>query len=292
MGKKHKISFMKLKKLIFTVFVLFSLNSYSHKDIVIKKKFGNVLVVFQTPFEYEEVNKGLIIGKYTEKMLKQLNYKNRIVLHFKYAQYPYIFSEDTINLKKINLYKTINTDENKIIFTLYDFDFDIQNVLKFIHFNLNNKSNEFYYKDLLKIFNAPNKLVSKIIKEKVYRQYTYDDKNNCSYISYYIKDDKYYITRNNNVIDTINNVRHFGNICNLGYYMDDNKILSVYSPLNEKIVKFKLNYPVNFIYPIKIIYISDKIYIVKITSYLTESIYLYLVNLENSLIRNNIKLLK
>jgi hypothetical protein len=276
---------MKIKKLTLVLFALFSLNSYSHKDIIIKKQFGNVYVVFQTPYKYEEVNKGLIIGIYAEKMLKQINYLDSIILHFKHAQYPYVFSEDTININKLKLYKTTkNPATNIITFTMYDFNYNIKNVLNFVYNNLHNPNNEYQYNELLKIFNTPNKLTEKIIKEKTLRQYTYNEKNYCSYLKYYTKNNKYFIIRKNKIIDSLNDITQFGNICHLGYFMSINKTLSIYNSSKEKITKFKLHFQEDFIYPIKMIYISNNIYILKITTYFKNKLYLYLVNLENNTI--------
>lgn len=55
---------------------------YAHQDFYTIKDYGNVKVRVQTGYNYEEINRALIIGQLAEELTKELEYKRPFFLDF------------------------------------------------------------------------------------------------------------------------------------------------------------------------------------------------------------------
>ncbi|MBL0202586.1 MAG: hypothetical protein IPP81_21245 [Chitinophagaceae bacterium] len=71
-------------KLLLLLFILMRSVSYAHQDFWVTKTFGLVKVRIATGFNYEEINKAWIIGELTNKLAKNLEYKDTIFLDFRH----------------------------------------------------------------------------------------------------------------------------------------------------------------------------------------------------------------
>lgn len=73
---------MKHYKLIILLFILSSNVAFGHQDFWLSRDFGNVKVRIKTGFQYEEINKGWIIGELANKLCQQANYIEPVFIDF------------------------------------------------------------------------------------------------------------------------------------------------------------------------------------------------------------------
>ena len=168
------------------LFLLFFNNSFAHKNVSVRKEFGNIKVQVTSGFFYEEINKGLVIGMYAEKLSKELNYSEPITLWLRHNY------ERDVETKYY-----LNKDSKGLRISIKDRNFSISKILKFIKQSIKNskKIESIDKKILFKILSKKDKQVAKILTEKIYRPDIVEQLLLTSNVSYYIKNEKFYLYR-------------------------------------------------------------------------------------------------
>lgn len=180
-------------KIQFLILLLFSINSYAHKDKFFHENYGNVKVYMRTGFNYSDLDKIKIIGKLSEKLSKNLNYKDTIFIEYiqdytnAYKDDLYLLEYNNSNFKLINGLEepnSLETNNNGLSVRIYADQIKILDVLKFVEHLVINKEetnnyltqkrirlNDFEGNQLLGnlIYEATdNTLIEKIISKESY----------------------------------------------------------------------------------------------------------------------------
>ena len=147
-----------MKNAILLFCFLYSILVFSHKNIQLEFKLDKVLLISSTVGYNEEINKSLILAKYTNILLDSLNYKKNIqILNFQ--------SDD-------NVFSSHYNDRGIITFNFMQLkQIDIEEYLYFIYYVISNEyllENEgIIIKE--KIENINNSLIFNILKIKMER---------------------------------------------------------------------------------------------------------------------------
>ncbi len=196
---------LKTKMRIYVLFLTFfiSSNCFSHKDKVIFETYGNVKVLMKTGFDYADIDKIKIIGHLSEKLSKQLHFKDTILIEYNqdytniYQKDLYMLEFNNSNFKIINGIKSkykVESNNYGLSIRINAKKIKIKDVLKFIEFTINNKekTNEFLVKQdiglnnkkpqnsiepfftittdeelLSKIINSNSEIIDNILNEKI-----------------------------------------------------------------------------------------------------------------------------
>lgn len=135
-------------KIQILILLLFSINSFAHKDKVFFETYGNVKVYMKTGFDYSDLDKIKIIGKLSEKLSNNLNYKDTIFLEYiqdytdYYSDDLYILEFNNSNFKLANGFKSqISSESNNrgLSVRIYADRIKILDVLKFVEYLIKNK---------------------------------------------------------------------------------------------------------------------------------------------------------
>ena len=130
-------------KIQFLILLLFSINSYAHKDKFFHENYGNVKVYMRTGFNYSDLDKIKIIGKLSEKLSKNLNYKDTIFIEYiqdytnLYKDDLYLLEYNNSNFKLINGLEepnSLETNNNGLSVRIYADQIKILDVLKFVEY--------------------------------------------------------------------------------------------------------------------------------------------------------------
>lgn len=110
------------------IILLLSFGTISaHQNVIFQKSYGNVNLISSTSFCTEEINRNIIIAKYVELLLKELNYKNPIYLRLTHdSEFKCLaffekgeFQNKELNIaifeKEIDILKTLSLVENIIL---------------------------------------------------------------------------------------------------------------------------------------------------------------------------------
>ena len=222
-----------MRKYICLLIIVLSLNLgeiFAHQDFYRTKDFGNVKVGITTGFEYEEINKVNMFGQLAEKLSKELNYSEPILLDFshfyvKYCDPDYFISYDKGNIEYYWgewITDSSIIEDNAIVIRQVARQFDAQTTLKLLEYailNLKNiKSTQrqiTYNKNycnwkintidtliIKKILNMPNSnLLNNILKTKINRPEKEHFGNN---FSYYWQNNRYFVFwKRPNMPDTV-----------------------------------------------------------------------------------------
>lgn len=178
-------------KIQLLILLLFSINSFAHKDKFFKENYGNVKVYMRTGFNYSDLDKIKIIGKLSEKLSKNLNYKDTIFIEYiqdytnLYKDDLYLLEYNNSNFKLINGLEepnSLKTNNNGLSVRIYADQIKILDILKLVEYLVINKEetnnhltqkrirlNDFEGYQLLGnlIYEATdNKLIEKIISKE------------------------------------------------------------------------------------------------------------------------------
>lgn len=135
-------------KIQILILLLFSINSFAHKDKVFFETYGNVKVYMRTGFDYSDIDKIKIIGKLSEKLSKNLNYKDTIFVEYiqdytdYYSDDLYILEYNNSNFKLANGFKSqISSETNNygLSVRIYADRIKILDILKYVEYLINNK---------------------------------------------------------------------------------------------------------------------------------------------------------
>lgn len=135
-------------KIQILILLLFSINSFAHKDKVFFEIYGNVKVYMRTGFDYSDIDKIKIIGKLSEKLSKNLNYKDTIFVEYiqdytdYYSDDLYILEYNNSNFKLANGFKSqisSETNNSGLSVRIYADRIKILDILKYVEYLINNK---------------------------------------------------------------------------------------------------------------------------------------------------------
>lgn len=135
-------------KIQILILLLFSINSFAHKDKVFFETYGNVKVYMRTGFDYSDIDKIKIIGKLSEKLSKNLNYKDTIFVEYiqdytdYYSDDLYILEYNNSNFKLANGFKSqisSETNNSGLSVRIYADRIKILDILKYVEYLINNK---------------------------------------------------------------------------------------------------------------------------------------------------------
>lgn len=130
----------------YLVFFLISNSLYSHMDFYIEESYDNVKVRIRTGYQYEEINKVLLIGELSEQLAKKLDYEDTIYLDFIHAyvideglDYQVSFDKGGF-IENKNISKLHNRFERDVIvIRQIGKHFDIEKTLKLVEYSITNK---------------------------------------------------------------------------------------------------------------------------------------------------------
>lgn len=71
-----------MKVSIVFILLFMHLTGFAHSDYIYSKKYGNVSVSITTGYAYEEINKAYMLGMYAEKLARELNFKDAVVVNY------------------------------------------------------------------------------------------------------------------------------------------------------------------------------------------------------------------
>ena len=143
-GKKISKELIMIKRSICTLITIFMMNhgnAFAHTDFFIDNSFGNVKTSILTGFLYEEINKVSILGQLAEKLSKELNYSNPILLSFTHTYTRDDFSDFFISYDSIRYWDT-NSESSLmvkgIIIQQFAKEFPVQPTLKLLEYAILN----------------------------------------------------------------------------------------------------------------------------------------------------------
>ncbi|NDV68720.1 hypothetical protein [Dysgonomonas sp. 25] len=197
-----------MKKLFFCLLLFsISLHAFAHQDFYVTRDYGNIKTRIITGFQYEEINKTLIIGQLAEKLSQELNYKDSVLLYFEH--------HCTITEKIDPDYFVSYNDKRKRIEIRIDGNcFDVASVLKLLEYAIGNIPEikkqqkivhyEKHYnnddiltidsKNIEKILRKQdNDLVTQIMQQKIYRPDGLNKEKKHSMFTYYWQNNKFHI---------------------------------------------------------------------------------------------------
>lgn len=135
-----------MKKLIIIFLVIISSNEvFGHQDFYVMNNFGNVQTRIKTGYNFEQINIVKIIGKLSNQLSKELNYKGPIFLDFNHAYIENITPDYFISYGKGLIKYTWTKDKQKsplkrsgIVVRQVSHEFDIETTLKLIEYSISN----------------------------------------------------------------------------------------------------------------------------------------------------------
>lgn len=184
-----------------------SIPAFAHRDFYVSRNYRNIKTSIKTGFLYEEINKTLIIGQLAEKLSKEFNYKDTILLHF---DHHYTIPEEVAT----DYFVSFNNDKNRIEIKVHGNKYEVVPVLKLLEYAIRNTSTiqkqqktvhyEKHYnnidlmtisdKSIRKIIGEKdNELIKKIISHKIYRPDGIVKKEHPYGFTYYWQNNKFYL---------------------------------------------------------------------------------------------------
>ena len=105
MEKIFSIELTTIKRHICILIIVLSMNFgnvFAHSDLFYNNNFGNVKTSILTGFQYEEINKVAIFGQLAEKLSKEFNYSDPILLDFTHTYTRSEISDSFISYDSIS----------------------------------------------------------------------------------------------------------------------------------------------------------------------------------------------
>lgn len=208
-----------MKTIFLSIFLLFTLSGLAHSDFFIIKNYNNVRVSFLTGYNYEEINKALIIAKLAEKLAIEMNYEEQLFLNFNHDYThdwniitDYFISYDLIG-KDSNDQTKDASRINSLIVRQAGKSFDVENTLKLVEYAILNKQTiekkqkqivyhrrynhwEINSIDSITISNVlafeTSERIKKVMKNRIERPMNLNSKHHSDF-SYYWQDGKFYL---------------------------------------------------------------------------------------------------
>lgn len=206
---------MKHSCFLLLIFSIATHTLYAHQDFYTTRDFGNIKVRIKTGYNYEEINKVMMIGELARKMCSGLNYSKTVFLDFEHdytkaCSASYFVSYDKGKI----IYTCGNCGENEylhrkaIVIRQINQTFDAMTTLKLLEYAIGNKEqiiaaqietnydcrnwriNSIDPNSIKNILSAGlSTTLSEILKIKVYR---FEKKEFKYGISYYWHENKYH----------------------------------------------------------------------------------------------------
>lgn len=276
---------MKKKKIKILILALFFVTNYTyaHKNIQVKRNFGNVSFTFTTEWYVEEINKGIIISKYTRLLVAKMHYEKKIRL---------IFIHSNLNYTKFEEVRYSYQKDNKALtLVLKDTLYDIDKTLRFIYHSISNENQHDAFSDISSI--DTNEMINSILKIKIYRPdivkaLTFKYK----LISYYAQNNKLYLyytnANNENILTEADHLYRLFEIDRVHYSVFINKstfLLFNYADKSQKV--YHLKHSFNDIEVIETHLLTPKLLSISIMS-IYKDVDLIIVNLKKNIIFENI----
>lgn len=176
-------------RLIF-VFSLF-LNStflWAHKDLVVRKQYGNVQLTTITGFAFEEIHKTMLIAQYAEMLSHELNSNLAIALTFRH-EYCGGQPDETNRIQRV-----------EGVFTIYMAaeTYSFSKVLKLVEYVLKHKKSKLSQKEISEILNQPtSKEIQKVLSTKLYRPTDFDKLKPIDHYTYFVQNEHFYLVKTN-----------------------------------------------------------------------------------------------
>ncbi|MCX6146269.1 MAG: hypothetical protein NTW25_03340 [Candidatus Kapabacteria bacterium] len=241
-----------MKKPIFIFFLyfilIFNIQNIlnAHTNFYTIKTFGKVKVRFLTGYEYEEINKGMIIGKLADSLRNVLNYQDSILLDFThsyiigYNDNSTFISFENGNNRYYNknelgyfdgfneCYSLIAFENSVIMIRLERYIFKPIEVLKLLEYSILNlnyiiqNQNEFKYEQLI-YKSIKNNIIDSILISKESGTVSEVNKNKIYCLNY----------KNSELNDT------FGIYQPFTYYYQENNYYIVYKDFDSDSNKFR-----------------------------------------------------
>lgn len=174
-----------MNKFFNITFILIFYSAFAHKNVIFEKTYGNVNLVSSTSFYTEEVNKNIITAKYTDLLLKEMNFNESIRLRL---------TQDL----ELKIFAFYNNDENEKILNIVidNRETDIAKTLNFIENVISNiKSIKSKKESFENWYNSEStSLVKKILSNKIKRPREVEEfKSSNYYFDYYYQNETYHI---------------------------------------------------------------------------------------------------
>lgn len=226
-----------MKSLLVTLLIICTINiSYANKNKVVSEDYGNVKILFTSSHYYEEMNKSLIIGEYSEMLSKKLGYNSQITLWFKHS-----FSNNSIsNYEVTHDRKNDSSKNNEIFIKMEDDIYDVCNVLSLLEYSiLNVKSiGNWNGNEIIGNNNPPSKLLKNILGNKVYKPRKIEELDNLSQnAKYYFKNDKFHFFKINNgseeIVLSLDNIFQLSDKGEYSYLLFDSVNSFYFVPVNR-----------------------------------------------------------
>ena len=120
------------------------INAKAHSDYYLIREFDNVVVRFQSGFDYEEMNKVMIYGQLCSYLADSLQYKKPIYLQFNhtYTSRPktdYFISFDNGSCFQSEKNESFSFSKNVLVVRQVGVKFDSEETLKLVQFAIQNK---------------------------------------------------------------------------------------------------------------------------------------------------------
>lgn len=256
-----------MKKILLIILLVFNVVfCHAHQDFYVTKTYDNLTVRIKTGYQYEEINKLMILGELGQIMLEELDYNGKVLIDFNH-HYTEICEPDYFISYNNGSFKYTWSDDLKsepvlsssgIVIRIVDNKLDYEKALKLLEYAIEKKAyikknqNEIIYErnycqwkiqtintSIIKaILQIPlSETIQNVLKTKIERP----QKGFKYGISYYFEDGQYTIfsrDNNGNVIDlkTLDNIYYFKQLENYSAIIFDTKNSFYYaSPYGQKI---------------------------------------------------------
>lgn len=122
-----------MKNLVFVLFLVFNL-SFAHKDAIAQDSCGNTRIYMRSAFKYGEFNKTKVIVQIIDKVAKELNYNEDILIEYNHQIRRYYSENDEVFLE----YRKFR-NENYLKIKITDTNIDIEQFINIAEFAIKNR---------------------------------------------------------------------------------------------------------------------------------------------------------
>lgn len=249
-------------KLYFLVLALFVSNSsFAEKSKVTEKTYGNIHIVIYTNEFTENINTGLIVGLYAQKLSKQLGYEKQITISFEENSF-----EPNVIFSQID--KTSGKNELLIRFKLNNFNVSKSlNVIEYSILNVNqhNKDSNFYQP----LYNQKSSLkICELLKDRIIRPNEVRELDRPDVYSYYFQNGSYKFYKKENIEKSILEVNQLNDFFILDFktvimFIKNNEITLLRDDKSKQLTIEDIG---ETYFPYKIKLLGNKIFLMQETS--------------------------